>query len=549
MGPAVEDDWEYMEAPSSDNDWVYEPVKSAPPVSDEQQHLPIIGSYKRVAELGARGVVKGLTGLADLAYMAVTLPSMASHPVETKFANRLSSVVDPVLDRAITPPDSTIGKVFEAGVAGATMGPQAIVPSFVSGAASEVAKHANAPWWVQTGVGILAGWGTQAGISARKAIPGGEKDIDLLLRNREASGRVTDDLVQRQVSNEYKAAMEPFKEPFRRLKATTFKRPVVEEMLDIPASRPTEYINGRPISGNFALKSMLEDVDNAAHIKGDRYLRAQAKDLMANEPRTVGDVMARLERLGDAVGKTRKAGDFSRSRVLLQMKTALQADLDTMVASTGANDLRKAYGVAVKSPYGKLQGTMSKTDDASQFWRQFERMTPEAKQRLNAAISPTTRQTIQQRIVRVIKDQEETFTGGQAGSGARAWRGMNARGMGVFFEPDTWKGVGKIASANAAVRNPVVRATAEAVTSTMGAMLGSGAGPVGTALGTAAGYGSAKLMEQLLTSVKGRTALAVIGRMPERIKADDWSRINAALATIAAETATDALPATRQEEP
>lgn len=502
---------------SSDGEYDYWLPENESAGSPKSSVASTTGPLARGLQLGVRGVVKGAAGLADMAVAVGGGTVLNRSPDDLR---RVSAAVDPWLDKLYPPPQSNVGRMVEAGAAGAATGPQAALPSFAGGVASEFARQQGAPWWAQLLAGVGAGWATSAARGAFTRRPQYEQDIDLLLRNRDATRATTDADVQAALKKDYNAAKAPFIGPYRKLHETKIDVPIKEEILDIPASRPRETMATPVMSrGNQALRATLDDPDIANVIKADPYLRRRAAEAAADKSQTVGELMARIDVMQDYANKAKLSGAANRARVLGAIANSMKDDLDTMVGTMG-RELDAAYGFNVKGPYAGIRRTFG--GDASLTWRQFMRLPAERKQAIADAVSPQTRELMRRRIVKVIIDREEGFAANQAGSGAPAWRALNNSGAGAFFNPDEWRGLQKLTGAQAAFRNPFKRGAMEVGAAGAGGVAG---GPVGAATG----WGLAKFLEFSMASEKGRMALAIIGRMPGRIRAQDWPRITKAL--------------------
>lgn len=338
----------------------------------------------------------------------------------------------------------------------------------------------------QIAAGLAGGLAGGGAVSAFRSPADDAAALLLEPGNRQAALNTTDDELQDAVRQNYANATAPFNAQYQAVGGAASG----QRNFNAVVGREANALSFDPAVGGAA----------------NRINRVIEERLDAGIPIDAGTMKdARSYLLGEA----RASKNPNSSRVLNAMAEGIQQDIDDALMSTAARDISARYADEVIGPYARIRQSLERSADPEEVWKSIKGAGRSDLERLANAIDPQARDVIRRRAIREIVDREEAFTGMQAGSGAPAFRQMDARGLGAFFTPREWAGLRRVTGRLAALKNPFTRIAAPGSAAVVGAI---GAGPVGAV----AGATGMALAEFLASTTRGRYMLERALRIPSK---------------------------------
>jgi hypothetical protein len=367
-----------------------------------------------------------------------------------------------------------------------------VLASMSGPAAADFIRQSGGGPVAQTLGGLAVGAGVGYGTQAAPLPPRPDQmDVRLLLADRARTASTSDELLQNTLKRGYTRAL---------------GRSGYDQFIK-SATGHVQTINVR--------KTLVNQ---------DKWI-SQMPEVQAAIKQTIGSVQKPdLESLvisrSILLGKGRATQVQPEKNAYKQIAEALQNDIDATILNQTGREISRRYKQKVAMPYGKVRRGLEDPDNPNAAWQAMLRLDKDENAALAAVSSQMTKDVVRRRIVRHIIEREENFVAAQAGSGAPAWRELNKKGFGSWFDRDTWNGLLRLTASNAAFRNPMRRAVTEGVATVAGAKAGGPAAAMATFIGV-------KGLESLVSSPSGRLALARIGRLPRKFTAKEQAEIMA----------------------
>lgn len=476
-----------------------------------------------------RGAVSGVAGMADMAINALSSRGGYDEPPKSSpdfdFIQPLGRAAGTGLDRlGITNAETPGEHYLQAAGAGAVPmggGLRGAVSGVLGSLTSETARQAGLPGWAQVGSGLLVGAGVNT-VGALTAPRADAQDIDMLLANRDRTVRMgTDEAVQNNLRRQYNVVQNRYHPEYAGLDDAhpTFQPP--------PAVNPVEW--GMPLAtdrqrvpmSTVNFRNMVADENTAIIAEGTEGVLSKVNRM---DRSSISGMEQARSVLSDAANRA-AATEPARARVLRNLRDAMGDDIDVTLEGSVAASLRARYKADVLDVYGKTRRGFRADQAPGEAFETIRKVgaTPNGRRELRnliAASDERTQGAMQRRIVRELISNED-------GEGGASFRALTKAGMGGWFDRDVWRGFGRLMEANKKASSPIKRAAGEVVATGTGMVLGNTVGGV-------VGYGAAKGFERFATSNRGRLFLARMGRLPEKLTAQQTSQMLVELSALQA---------------
>ena len=352
--------------------------------------------------------------------------------------------------------------------------------------ASGVTRESGGGKAAQTVAGLAGGLAGGGAVSAFRSPADGAADLLLEPNRRQAALDTTDAELQGAVRQNYKNATSPFDAEYQKISGYASGQGHFNKVLSTEANA----LSFDPAVGGAANR-----------ITG--VISARQKAGIPIDAETMKDARSYL------LGEARSSGNPNSSRVLNAMAEGIQQDIDDALMSTAARNISTRYKNEVIGPYARIRQSLERSADPEEIWKSIKGAGRSDLGRLEKALDPQAKDVVRRRVIRDIVEREEAYTGMQAGSGAPAFRQMNAKGLGVFFTDREWDGLRRVTGRLAALKNPFTRIAAPGSAAVVGAI---GAGPVGAVIGAS----GVALAEFLASTTRGRFMLERAVRIPTK---------------------------------